>query len=77
MLSGTGSVPSFQESAGTVAYSLLGVHWRLALTADPASTSAYLLMYARCESCAQYPQGDLVFVPVFQSGLGCVALAGM
>lgn len=41
MLSGPGSVPSFQEPAGTVAYSLLGVHWQLALTADPASTSPY------------------------------------
>lgn len=45
MLSGAGSVPSFQEPTGTVAYSLLGVHWRLALTADPASTSPHPLTY--------------------------------
>lgn len=76
-LSGPGSVPSFQEPAGTVAYSLLGVHWQLALTADPASTSPYPLTYARGQSGARYPQGDLLFVPVFPSGLGCVALAGM
>lgn len=60
-----------------MAYSLLGVHWRLALSVDPASTSPHPLTYAQGESCTRYPQGDLLFVPVFLSGLGCIALAGM
>lgn len=46
-----------------MAYSLLGVHWQLALTADPASTSPYLLTYARVNLVPDIPKETYSLCP--------------